>query len=191
MDRSISTSAQPAEPSDSLCLTHIAEGDRQALSLLYRRYHTRLCRFLGRVARREDLIEEVVNDCFMVVWQKAGEFRGEAQASTWIMGIAYRLLLKALRDRGDQSAGEATAEAAWSEPFEHHETRDWLGKGLAKLSREHQLTLELAYGLGHSLEEIAAIMSCPETTVKARMFHARMKLRNLLPELAQSQRQAI
>jgi RNA polymerase sigma-70 factor (ECF subfamily) len=43
--------------------------------------------------------------------------------------------------------------------------------------------MEMAYFLGHSCEEIAAIMSCPINTVKARMFQARIKLRNLLPTL--------
>jgi RNA polymerase sigma-70 factor, ECF subfamily len=43
--------------------------------------------------------------------------------------------------------------------------------------------LELAYHVGHSLEEIAAITECPVGTVKARMFHAREKLRQYLPRL--------
>jgi RNA polymerase sigma-70 factor (ECF subfamily) len=46
------------------------------------------------------------------------------------------------------------------------------------------MTIELAYYLGHSCEEIATIMCCPLSTVKARMFHARTKLRNALPGLA-------
>lgn len=190
MDKSILPASPALEPSDADCLRRIAGGDREALRALYRRYHGRLCRFLGRMARRDELIEEVINDCFLVVWQKAAEFRGDAKASTWVMGIAYRLLLKALRDRGDQPVEDAAGDDAFSEPFEAHETRDWVAKGMARLSAEHQLTLELAYGMGHSLEEIAAIMDCPETTVKARMFHARMKLRNVLPELAQAQRHA-
>jgi len=48
---------------------------------------------------------------------------------------------------------------------------------------EQRATMELAYFLGHSCEEIAAIMGCPVNTVKARMFQARIKLRNLLPTL--------
>jgi hypothetical protein len=35
-------------------------------------------------------------------WQKAGDFRGDSRVSTWIMGIAYRCGLKALRQRGDE-----------------------------------------------------------------------------------------
>ena len=46
------------------------------------------------------------------------------------------------------------------------------------------MALERASGAGHSLEEIASIMECQVSTVKARMFHARVKLRNLLPVLA-------
>ena len=43
--------------------------------------------------------------------------------------------------------------------------------------------MELAYFLGQSCEEIAAIMNCATGTVKARMFHARLRLRNTLPAL--------
>jgi RNA polymerase sigma-70 factor (ECF subfamily) len=49
---------------------------------------------------------------------------------------------------------------------------------------EQRLVLELAYHLGHSCEEIAEIMKCPVNTVKTRMFHARKKLKVLLPALA-------
>ena len=59
-----------------------------------------------------------------------------------------------------------------------------MAKGLCRLTPEQRVAIELAYGGGHSLEEIAAIMDCPVSTVKARMFHARVKLRNLLPVLA-------
>jgi RNA polymerase sigma-70 factor (ECF subfamily) len=46
------------------------------------------------------------------------------------------------------------------------------------------MVLELTYLLGHSCEEIAAITDCPVNTVKTRMFHARRKLRELLPALS-------
>jgi len=55
---------------------------------------------------------------------------------------------------------------------------------LSRLPVEQRLTLELAYHMGHSLEEIAAITDCPVGTVKARMFHAREKLRQYLPTLS-------
>ena len=43
--------------------------------------------------------------------------------------------------------------------------------------------MELTYFYGCSYEEIAVIAGCPVNTVKTRMFHARAKLRALLPIL--------
>jgi len=167
-------------------LRRVALGDREAFGTLYSGYYPRLGRFLSRLTQRPELIDEAINDTFWVVWQKGGEFRGASQVSTWIMGIAYRCTLKTLRRSG------GTATEPLSEDYEdtgtpelqaEQELRDWVGKGLRHLPQEQRTTLELAYYMGHSCEEIGEIMECPVSTVKARMFHARVKLRNLLPTL--------
>jgi len=165
----------------------VAAGERGALEVLYRGYQPRLARFLARTTRRADVIEEVINDTFWIVWQKADRFRGDSRVSTWIMGIAYRCALKCLRDRGEAAAeppADDSAAYALVDPAADRELQDWVAKALAQLPVEQRMALELAYGAGHSLEEIASIMDCQVTTVKARMFHARVKLRRLLPTLA-------
>ncbi|HJV71023.1 RNA polymerase sigma factor [Ideonella sp.] len=177
----------PATP-DQAWIRRIAETqDRAALAALYREYQPRLVRFLGRLTRHDSLIEEVVNDTLWIVWQKAGDYRGEARVSTWIMGIAYRVALKAFRDQDDPCwrADESDMEALLvTDPRADRETHDWLAKGLARLPPDQRLTVELVYGQGHTLEETAAIMECPIGTAKARLFHARVRLRNVLPDLA-------
>ena len=164
----------------------VAQRERRAFETLYGEYYRRLGRFLGRLTQRQELIDEVVNDTFWVVWQKAGEFRAQSLVSTWIMGIAYRCALKALRRSGGRDTEPLPDDledvAAGSQTMEQ-ELRDWVGKGLRSLPLEQRTTLELAYYVGHSCEEIAEIMDCSVGTVKARMFHARVKLRNLLPAL--------
>lgn len=67
---------------DRMLLRRMTSGDRDALATLYRSYHGRLCRFLSRVTRRPDVIEETINDCFWIVWQKASDFRGDSRVST-------------------------------------------------------------------------------------------------------------
>jgi RNA polymerase sigma-70 factor, ECF subfamily len=168
---------------DEALLGQVARGDRGAFETLYYAYHPRLARFLGRVTWRADLVDEVINDTLWIVWRKAGEFRGASTPSTWIFGIAYRCALKALRRRGMSDAPLADAEAVAELPLEEQERRDWILSGMRHLPLEQRTTLQLAYYLGHSLEEIAQIMDCPVSTVKARMFHARVKLRNVLPKL--------
>jgi RNA polymerase sigma-70 factor (ECF subfamily) len=176
-----------SDASDRALLERMSQGDRAALGALYHAYHGRLCRFLSRLTRRVDVIEEVTNDTFWIIWQKAGEFRGESRVSTWILGIAYRCGLKALRQRGAEAVAARldTDECTpASHPDEDRELRDWLSKGLDRLSADQRVVVELVYGVGHSLEHVAVIMQCPLGTVKARLFHARVKLRNVLPDLA-------
>jgi RNA polymerase sigma-70 factor (ECF subfamily) len=177
------------DATDRMLLRRMAGGDRAALERLYGDYHGRLCRFLSRLTRRPDIIEEAINDCFWIVWQKADDFRGQSQVSTWIMGIAYRCGLKCLRQHGDAAIDDQAQvedHAPTSDDGEDRELRDWLDKGLERLSADQRMVIELVYGIGHKLEEVAEIMQCPVGTIKARLFHARVKLRNVLPGLAGS-----
>jgi RNA polymerase sigma-70 factor, ECF subfamily len=176
-----------ADVTDRMLLQRMSAGDRAALSVLYRGYHGRLCRFLSRLTRRPDIIDEVINDCFWIAWQKAGSFHGDSRVSTWLMGIAYRCGLKALRQHGDELSDDAPLleqRATDDDMDEDRELRDWLSKGLDHLSADQRVVIELVYGVGHSLDDVAVIMQCPVGTVKARLFHARVKLRNVLPALA-------
>jgi RNA polymerase sigma-70 factor (ECF subfamily) len=171
--------------SDNKLLLDIAAGDRMALERLYLGHHRRLARFLSRFTQRYENVEEIINDTFLVVWQNAKEFRFASQVSTWIFGIAYRTALKSIR-RQKNHVGAASLDDCPEQSFnpsDEVEVQDWLTNGLNCLPAEQRLTLELAYHMGHSLEEIAAITGSPVGTVKARLFHAREKLRKYLPTL--------
>jgi RNA polymerase sigma-70 factor, ECF subfamily len=178
-------SSQYTKQQDDQLLSAVASGDRRALEALYLGYHRRLARFLSRIAPRYENIEEIINDTFMVVWQHAKDFRGASRVSTWIIGIAYRIALKSLR-RNDGLLRAKSSEGLPEEsvePMAAAELRDWIAHALSHLPLEQRLTMELAYHLGHSIEEIAEITDCPVGTVKARMFRAREKLREYLPLL--------
>jgi RNA polymerase sigma-70 factor, ECF subfamily len=174
-----------AKERDRELLNAVASGSRQALEELYLGYHRRLARFLSRFTPRYENVEEIINDTFMVVWQSAKDFRHASQVSTWIIGIAYRTALKSIRRQKNHTSARSLDDFPEQtiDPTFETETRDWLQHGMNQLPMEQRLTLELAYHMGHSLEEIAAITDCPVGTVKARMFHAREKLRLFLPTL--------
>src|SRR5688572_13893852 len=96
---------------EALLLAKVAARDREAFRRLYCLYHRRLHRFISRFACERGMAEEIINDTMLVVWQSAPEFRGDAKASTWILGIAYRRALKAL-ERQRQSGPQAQRLAA-------------------------------------------------------------------------------
>ena len=165
-------------------LRRISCADRDAFRQLYLCYHQRLARFLIRVTRRSEDVEDVINDTLLIVWQRAGQFRGAARVSTWIFGISYRCALQSIR----RSAARATAAAlalddagaVANDVSQETEDQQLIGMGLARLPLEQRLVLVLAYYMDYSCEEIAAVVDCPVNTVKARMFHARRKLRSFL-----------
>jgi RNA polymerase sigma-70 factor (ECF subfamily) len=175
-----------AKEHDSELLAAVAAGNRRALEELYLGYHRRLTRFLSRFTQRYENVEEIINDTFLAVWQSAKDFRHASQVSTWIIGIAYRTALKSLRRQKHHTAAASLDDYPEQtvDPTFETEVQDWLKHGLDQLPVEQRMTLELAYHMGHSLEEIAAITECPVGTVKARMFHAREKLRQYLPNLS-------
>jgi RNA polymerase sigma-70 factor, ECF subfamily len=176
------------EQSERDLLDRIARGrDQAAFRTLYGNYYQRLSRLLARMSVRREDIEEVINDTFWVVWTKAGEFRGASQLSTWIIGIAYRRALNALRRAklrpvADHAFDEDSVSVESEEESENNQ--QWLMLGLGRLPVEQRMALELTYTLGHSCEEVAAILDCPVNTVKTRLFRARETLKQVLPDLA-------
>ncbi len=169
-------------------LAGVARHERTDFEALYKLYHRPLERFLFRMSVNPDLAGEIINDTFYVVWSNASRFRGESRVSTWIMGIAYRRALKALhRSRtiakleDDEAFETADAEDRTNV---NRELEDWILQGLNELPTEQRIAVELVYYFGHSLEEIGEIMGCRASTIKARMFHARARLRSVLSRLS-------
>ena len=176
-------------PPDAELLERVAHGDTGAFESLFRRYRPRLRRYLGLRTRHAELLDEMVNDTMLVVWRRAGSFNLRSRASTWIIGIAFRIGLKAshVRSVPDELASEATAVCGDESErhVAHIELRARLSDALRSLSPEQRVVIELAYFKGLSCREIAQVVGCPVDTVKTRMFHARRRLKVLLAHLAE------
>jgi RNA polymerase sigma factor (sigma-70 family) len=169
---------------DLALIGRIVARDLAAFETLYRIYDARLARFLGLMIARRTLLEEVLNDTMLVVWNRAATYNQQSKVSTWIFAIAYRTALKALH-RQDEPVADPADEPMTGQPGpeERHadgETRAALMHALDMLSSEQRSVLVLTYFHDLPYAEIAQIMSCPIDTVKTRVFHARRRLRALL-----------
>jgi RNA polymerase sigma factor (sigma-70 family) len=174
-----------ADGGEAQLITAVAAGDRAAFQALYRAYFPRLARFLDRMVRNSTLIEEIVNDTMLVVWQKAHTFDHSCKVSTWVFAIAYRQGLKAINIRDEPV--EADFELHYGD--ERHEPeyaaermqlRAGVAQALNALSLEQRVVVSLTYYHDMAYQEIADTMGCPVNTVKTRMFHARQRLRGML-----------
>ena len=175
---------------DRTLLGQIARGDREAFTRLYERYYQRVFRYVFKITRREELVEETVGDVFFAVWKGASSFEGRSRVSTWIFGTAYRRSLKTLEREGRRWRRERELDPSCRDPrpgpeslMVRREMASLVGRALQALSPDHRSVVELTYFYECSYAEIAEIMGCPVNTVKTRMFHARRKLRRVLPGL--------
>ena len=166
-------------------LERVKTHDVDAFEKLYRIYQPRLSRFVSNLVKRTQIVEEVLNDTMMVVWQTAGSFRGTSKLSTWVFAIAYRKALKARMRRpdpveDDQAELRPSNDPAPDAELERSRVHGALVGAMAGLSAEQRAVVDLTYFHGLGYREIAEILSCPVDTVKTRMFHARRRLKQAL-----------
>ena len=180
----------------------VTRRDRRAFETLYYRHAARLRRYLVRMLRQPDAVEEALNDVMLAIWQSAARFDPSiARPTTWFLAIAHNKALKLLAKRR-MSAAEvpydppdlelvATAEESGravdvcdpdtpERTLLGRELGRLLGEALDLLSAEHRTVIELAFGEDRSYPEIASITGVPLNTVKTRMFYARKCLADIL-----------
>jgi len=171
---------------ERVLLARVCDRDAGSFEQLYRDYYPRLYRFALRMLGRSDAVDEVVNETMFVVWQRAATYNGNCKVSTWIFGIAYNKARGRAGEPGaiEDSLEDEQADADASEDDGHWlgrlETREMLESALRVLSAEQRAVVELGYFFGLGYREIAAIVHCPENTVKTRMYHARRRLARCL-----------
>ena len=170
---------------DVALIRRVARGELAAFEAFYRGYHGRLHRFIGLMTPHPGLVEEVLNDTMLVVWNRATTFNGMSKVSTWVFAIAYRTALKALRGHDEpveepEEDRRASPGAGPEQQRSAEESRAALGRALDSLSHEQRSVLVLTYFHDLPYAEIAVIVGCPVDTVKTRAFHGRRRLRALL-----------
>ena len=193
VDKQLNKNRNDQELHEIELIGRLRDLDETALEELYHDYYSRLFRFIARIIRRDDLIDEIINDVMFIVWEKASTYNGQCKLSTWIFGIAFNKARQTLRNAtqtDDESLDDIDEDSRWlgtpDRDLQQLETDDWLNYALNALSPEHRAVVELTYYEGLHYSEIAMIMDCPENTVKTRMHHARKNMAVFLTPFKES-----
>lgn len=181
------TGKEPGNEQVFVLLQRMGKGDEAALRELYCAYSRSIYAFALRRLRDAAEAEEIVVDTMHEVWRHPERFRGESKFSTWLLGIARFKLLSLIRSRQPQHEElaelEETLDSGEEGSFEilaKKQRREAVLQCMDKLSAEQRECLHLVFYEGYGLAEVAAVLGCPENTVKTRLFHARRKLKNAL-----------
>ena len=163
--RSGSTSAtQPRELSDDLLLNRIAQGDKEALPVLFRRHARVVFSVACRILRDESEAEDLLQELFLFLFQKAGLFDAKkSSGASWIIQMAYqraidrRRYLDVRHHYSVQELDEERSPAAKGQvSIDQIAGKILLDRLRGEISSEQLQTLELHLFEGHSFREIAA-----------------------------------
>ena len=172
--------------SDEDLVGRIAKGNRLAMQVLYARHQARMHRFALRFVNSPAAAEDVINEVFLDVWRQAGKFEKRSAVSTWLLSIARFKALSSMRRKPEEELDDETAGAIEDTADNPEVTVQKKNKGemlracLRKLSPEHREIIDLVYYHEQSVEDVARIVGIPESTVKTRMYYARIKMLELL-----------
>ena len=155
--------------------------DANAFGELVRRYQSPVRGFLARMTRGDaHLADDLAQETFLKAWKKLHTFRGTAQLSTWLFGIAYNEFRGAARRRKElaiEDVGDMPEESTTTADLQLHLD---LTEALQRLNSNERAALVLCCQNGLSHEEAAGVLDCPLGTVKTNVLRGKEKLRKWL-----------
>jgi RNA polymerase sigma-70 factor (ECF subfamily) len=186
-----------AGASHDLDLVHAAKnGDVSAFEQLVGRYDRKLLRIAQHVTHNREDAQDAVQEAFLKAFQHLAQFREDSQFSTWLIRITVNQSLMKLRkqrsvrevslDEDFQADGDILPieVADWApNPEERYRTSE-LRDILAKMLEDLQPILRTVFVLrdieGLSIVQTAEVLDLSHTAVKARLWRARLQLRERL-----------
>jgi RNA polymerase sigma-70 factor (ECF subfamily) len=174
------------EPSDETLVAAVARGEERALELLIRRHGGWAARFAERLTGNAAMADEVVQNGFLKIWQKAGTWEGRSRFSTWFYRVLHNLAidqLRAQRNDHDELDESLHDERAGPQRLAERDQRDArVRAALATLPERQRLALMLSHYEGCSQAEAAAILGIGEGALESLLSRARATLRNALSD---------
>lgn len=169
-------------------LQRVALRDRQAFAEVYRATSAKLYGIILRILRRRDIADEVLQEVYVKIWDRAGDFRAErASPIAWMAAIARNRALDEVRRKQAVSIEDhpeiqdiASAEETGIESVLRGEDAKRLADCLARLETNRRQMVVLAYCEGASREELAAKYGQPVNTIKTWLRRSLAQLKGCL-----------
>lgn len=176
----------------SAALARVATGDRAALEQIYRDTSAKLFGVLLRILNDRSEAEDVLQEVYITVWNKAGVFDpARASPITWLVAIARNRAIDRLRSGGTvrKSSDPIDAAAEISDPspdaatlLEGDDERRRLAACLDELDGKTSGAIRSAFLDGLTYEQLAERAGIPLGTMKSWIRRGLMKLRACLDQ---------
>ncbi len=172
---------------DGLLAAAAAAGDRSAFETLIRTHGPPLYRYVRRMTRDHDAVEDIVQETFVAAWRQIGTFRQESSIRTWLFAICARKVVDSQRIKRalpiDDRLIEPADTAAASDPFavaSNAEFLDALETALAELPARQRAVWILREIEELTFPQIATILNLSPDGARGHHHRARTTLQQRL-----------
>lgn len=174
-------------------LARCALRDRISFEQLYRMTSAQLFGLVLRIVKNPDLASEVLQEAYVKIWNRAGDFRPDkAKPMTWMGAVARNQAIDLIRRASHQPAGGDPVEnmhwladegAGPEIMAEQSQQNQALHRCIDQLEGAQRRAMILAYFHGMTHEELAQYLDTPLGTVKSWIRRGLMRLKKCLEEL--------
>lgn len=165
-------------------ITQLQEGNQKAFEKIYQLYSKSIFGVLFAILKDEELAEEVLQDVFMKVWEKASSYEpSKGRFFTWILNIARNAAIDHLRSRNYKDQQKNVENETFVDRIESRqsftETTDAIGlqKYIQLLEPLCRNIIDLLFFKGYTQKEGAKALEMPLGTLKTRNRMCIKKLR--------------
>jgi RNA polymerase sigma-70 factor, ECF subfamily len=184
---------------DAECVRRVQQGDTDSFEILVRRHQRTIFNLVYRLLGDYDEAAEVAQEVFLSAYKSIGQFRGDANFSTWLYRIGLnhastrRKSLNNTQQRhvaldGTEVIADGVADPAKS--FEHKEIQQQVQQALNRLDPADARIILLRDLQDVPYEDVAEMLDIPVGTVKSRLHRARQALKANLAPYFQANRKA-
>lgn len=186
--------------SDAECVRKLQRGETDAFETLIRRHQKTIFNLVYRMLGDYDEAAEISQEAFLSAYRAIGNFRGEANFSTWLYRIALNHATtrrKSLNTHQQRSVPIENTEPASdphpgpAESMEKKEIRQHVQQALNRLDPEDAAVILLRDLQDVPYEEVARVLEIPIGTVKSRLHRARQALKSELTSYFYAGRKAV
>jgi len=177
-----------AHESDERLMQRVADGKREPLSILMRRYANPLLTFIHRMTGDHHRSEELFQDVFLALWAGRRKYDYPRSFRAWLFGIAVNKCRADYRQRNEplislDNSNESVSVMSGTSPIEGaiaSETVVLVENAITRLPPQQRTVVVLRIWNSFSYADIAHVLESTESTVRSNMFHGLESIRKYL-----------
>jgi RNA polymerase sigma-70 factor (ECF subfamily) len=172
---------------DRTLVTECAKGNSRAQRALFDKFAPKMLSVILRYVRNNDEAEDVLQDGFVKIFHKIGEFKMEGSLEGWIRRIMVNTALDVLRKNKKLLGDVQLEDVSYKVSFDDHGFDEMnvtqLLKMIDNLPEGYRIVFNMFAIEGYSHKEIADTLGVTENTSKSQYSRARAFLRNQLEKI--------